>query len=122
MAFIGPLFQRVTFSINVGEFDYDSFDEKEELNSISYEIKKLLAKAENIKKEQDFQRVASSVLSNFVFQCMQIFSPRIQGYFYFQTSQFFLTHLVFELFSFYDDWLVTRDVIFMLITTTTSSD
>ena len=51
--------QRVHFKLNVGEDveDYKRVQEKERLTELQVEVRKLIDKANKIKKEQDYQRV-----------------------------------------------------------------
>ena len=53
-------FQRVHFRIEVGDDaeDYKEVAEREKLSELQTEIRKLLDKANKVKKEQDYQRVS----------------------------------------------------------------
>lgn len=54
-----PPFQRVHFRVDVGEGaeDYAAIAAREKLSQLQVEVRKLIDKATQIKKEQDFQRV-----------------------------------------------------------------
>ena len=55
-----PSLQRVHFRIEVGDDaeDYKEVAEREKLTQLQTEIRKLLDKANKVKKEQDYQRVS----------------------------------------------------------------
>ena len=52
--------QRVHFKLDVGDeaTDYNEVSEREKLSELQTEIRRLIDKAERVKKEQDFQRVS----------------------------------------------------------------
>ena len=54
--------QRVHFKLDVGDeaTDYNEVSEREKLSELQTEIRRLIDKAERVKKEQDFQRVSCS--------------------------------------------------------------
>ena len=57
------LFQRVHLKIDIGEGanDYSVIAQKEKLTELQLRIRQLIDKSEQIKREQDFQRVSVEI-------------------------------------------------------------